>query len=53
MDTTTTLGLIAFGLQFGIVLTMHWLVQKRLERIERAKCKCCSVQHPLLDPMNP
>lgn len=53
MDTTTTLALIAYSLQFGILLTLYSTLQCRIQRIEKAKCKCCSQQHPLLDPMNP
>lgn len=53
MDTSTTLGIIAFGLQFSIVLSLYWILSNRVQRIEKAKCKCCSVQHPLLDPTNP
>jgi hypothetical protein len=53
MDTTTTLALVAYSLQFGILLTLYSSMKCRVERIEKAKCRCCSQQHPLLDPTNP
>lgn len=52
MDTTI-LGLVAFGLQFCILGTVVGMLKWRVERIEKAKCKCCSHGHPLLDPVNP
>jgi hypothetical protein len=52
MDETYTLGIIAFGLQFVLLASALSLLKCRIERIERAKCRCCSQAHPLLDPTN-
>lgn len=52
MDETSTLGFVAFGLQFVLLLSAIALLNCRVQRIELAKCNCCSVGHPLLDPIN-
>lgn len=52
MDESFTLSIVAFGLQFGILLTLISFLNCRVHRIEGAKCRCCSQAHPLLDPIN-
>lgn len=51
MDTTI-LGLVAFALQFSILAASVSILNCRVKRIERAKCRCCSEGHTLLDPIN-
>jgi hypothetical protein len=51
MDETSTLGIIAFGLQFIILVSAMSLLNMKIQRIERAKCRCCDVGHALLDPV--
>ena len=51
MDESTTLGIIAFGLQFFILASAMSLLNFKIQRIERAKCRCCQEGHPLLDPV--
>lgn len=53
MDPTSTLAFVAYGLQLGVLVILYSTMNCRIQRIEKAKCKCCSVQHPLLDPTNP
>lgn len=53
MDTSSTLGIIAFGLQFCILGTLFTALKWKVERIEKAKCRCCDQGHPLLDPCDP
>lgn len=53
MDTTTTLALVAYALQFTLLSSWIYITNRRIEKIERAKCRCCSTGHPLLDPVNP
>lgn len=52
MDDTSALGLVAFGLQFAILISMLAILNCRVHHIEKAKCRCCSQAHPLLDPVN-
>jgi len=52
MDDSFPLALIAFGLQFCIVIGSLGVLKCRVERIEKAKCRCYSQAHPLLDPVN-
>ena len=53
-DTFTfTLSIIAYSLQFLCLSTWIFITNKRIERIEAAKCRCCSRSHPLLDPIDP
>jgi hypothetical protein len=51
MDTTI-LGLVAFALQFSVLAGAISILNCRVRRIEKAKCRCCSQAHPLLDPVN-
>lgn len=51
MDTTL-LALVAFGLQFSCLAGAISILNCRVQRIEKAKCRCCSQAHPLLDPVN-
>lgn len=53
MDTTDTLAIVAYVLQFTLLSTWIFITNKRIERIQSAKCRCCSTSHPLLDPINP
>jgi len=48
MDTSSALGIIAFALQFTILAGTLAIHNCRIQRIERAKCRCCSQEHPLL-----
>ena len=52
MDETSTLGIVAFGLQFFLLAAYISILNARIHRIESAKCRCCSQAHPLLDPIN-
>lgn len=52
MDDSFPLALIAFALQFCILAGTVGILRCRVERIERAKCRCCTQAHPLLDPVN-
>jgi hypothetical protein len=52
MDESFSLGIIAFALQFAILGGTLAIHNCRIQRIERAKCRCCSQEHPLLDPVN-
>ena len=51
MDTTL-LALVAFGFQFAALAGSIAVLNCRVQRIEKAKCRCCSQAHPLLDPVN-
>jgi hypothetical protein len=51
MDTTL-LALVAFGLQFAGLAGAIAILHCRVQRIEGAKCRCCTQAHPLLDPVN-
>lgn len=53
MDTTDTLAIVAYVLQFTLLSTWIFITNKRIERVESSKCRCCSRSHPLLDPVNP
>ncbi len=53
MSDSNTLVIIAYGLQFTILSFFITLLKWRIERIEKAKCRCCGGDHPLLDPVNP
>jgi hypothetical protein len=53
MDTSNTLSIIAYVLQFTLMSTWIFITNKRIERIESAKCRCCSRSHPLLDSIDP
>jgi len=53
MDSYNTLAIIAYVLQFVSLSTWLFILKTRIERIEHAKCRCCSTSHPLLDPINP
>ena len=53
MDVTDILSIIAYVLQFTLLSTWIFMTNKRIERIEAAKCRCCSRSHPLLDPIDP
>lgn len=50
---TSILQFVAYCFQFGILIILFVILKYRIERIERAKCRCCSQSHPLLDPSNP
>jgi hypothetical protein len=50
MDETTTLGIIAFALQFTIVMTSLALLNCKVR--EKKTCKCCS-DPSSSDPLNP
>jgi hypothetical protein len=52
-NDTFTLSIIAYSLQFLCLSTWIFITNKRIERIEAAKCRCCSRSHPLLDPIDP
>jgi hypothetical protein len=53
MDESSILAIVAYILQFTLLSTWIFMTNKRIERIEYAKCRCCSTSHPLLDPINP
>ncbi len=53
MTDYNTLAIVAYGLQFTILLFYIYILKGRIERIEKAKCRCCGGEHPLLDPVNP
>ena len=52
MDTTNTLAITAFILQFTLFSTWLFILNKRIERTESSKCRCSSTSHLLLDPTN-
>ena len=53
MDESNILAIVAYILQFTLLSTWIFMTNKRIERIESAKCRCCSTSHPLLDPIDP
>jgi len=53
MDESNILAIVAYILQFTLLSTWIFMTNKRIERIESAKCRCCSASHPLLDPIDP
>jgi hypothetical protein len=53
MDESNILAIVAYILQFTLMSTWIFMTNKRIERIESAKCRCCSTSHPLLDPIDP
>ena len=53
MDESNILAIVAYILQFTLLSTWIFMTNKRIERIESAKCRCSSTSHPLLDPINP
>lgn len=50
MDTDNTLAIVAYILQFTLLTTWMYILDKRMKS---AKCRCSSTSHPLLDPVNP
>lgn len=55
MDETSTLGIIAFALQFTILLSyvgiLNCKVRSVEQRLHKKTCRCCGAD--MNDPLNP